>query len=847
MMRVQRLVNPLATVLMAFVVAASTSQAAHAEDGYDLWLRYAPLEGEALVALQPFDRQVEVVGNADDPTLDVAVRELDRGLGSMLGAAPADAQGRVRILLDCGSQASGGEGSFTVRATGERAIRIAGPGALSCLYGSFSLLRELAQGADPRSIDLAEAPAMPLRLLNHWDNPDGHVERGYAGRSIFDWWHLPERLDQRMIDYARANASLGINGAVVNTVNASPLFLTPRYLPKLKRLADAWRPYGIRLYVSARFSAPRDVGGLATADPLDPQVRAWWRAKADEIYAAIPDFGGFLVKANSEGQPGPQDYGRTHAEGANMLAEAIGPRGTVIWRAFVYSAEDETDRAKQAYAEFVPLDGEFADNVIVQVKNGAIDFQPREPFHPMFGAMPATRLMLEVQVTKEYLGFASHLAYLAPMWTEVLGAETKRGGTVAQIVAPAGMAGVANTGSDRDWSGSHFDQANWYAFGRLAWDPTLTSEAITGEWAAQTFSRDPAFLARAVPLMMQSRQAVVDYITPLGLAHLMDTGHHYGPAPWVCDLARPEWNPCYYHRADAGGIGFDRTPAGSDALAQYAPQVAAAWADPATMDEDYLLWFITCPGNIARSRAGHCGTNWCTVTIAALRGSRAWRRSGRRWRPMSIRRANAPSPRRSPSSSARRAGGAMLRPAMAPERRLFPLGECIMQAPFTRDPFVERSAPQPRSGHLRHPDRRGDTGSGEIGHHDTCSLLAIGQGVDVAEPVRREQRWREEGLLVQAAERIGSEPGDDFGHDGVKAGELHPLGGRKLHREGERLAQTERVDHGGHRRQFSLAGMDLAQRRERALKRRCVAAVIKEQRCRPHPRRRPAGARGRHG
>lgn len=462
MMRVQRLVNPLATVLMAFVVAASTSQAAHAEDGYDLWLRYAPLEGEALVALQPFDRQVEVVGNADDPTLDVAVRELDRGLGSMLGAAPADAQGRVRILLDCGSQASGGEGSFTVRATGERAIRIAGPGALSCLYGSFSLLRELAQGADPRSIDLAEAPAMPLRLLNHWDNPDGHVERGYAGRSIFDWWHLPERLDQRMIDYARANASLGINGAVVNTVNASPLFLTPRYLPKLKRLADAWRPYGIRLYVSARFSAPRDVGGLATADPLDPQVRAWWRAKADEIYAAIPDFGGFLVKANSEGQPGPQDYGRTHAEGANMLAEAIGPRGTVIWRAFVYSAEDETDRAKQAYAEFVPLDGEFADNVIVQVKNGAIDFQPREPFHPMFGAMPATRLMLEVQVTKEYLGFASHLAYLAPMWTEVLGAETKRGGTVAQIVAPAGMAGVANTGSDRDWSGSHFDQANWY-------------------------------------------------------------------------------------------------------------------------------------------------------------------------------------------------------------------------------------------------------------------------------------------------------------------------------------------------------------------------------------------------
>src|SRR5690606_5421040 len=357
------------------------------------------------------------------------------------------------------------------------------------------------------------------------------------------WWRLPEHLDQRMIDYARANASIGINGSVVNNVNASPLFLTPRYLPKLKRLADAWRPYGIRLYISARFSAPRDVGGLETADPLDPAVQAWWKAKADEIYAEIPDFGGFLVKANSEGQPGPQDYGRTHADGANMLGRAIGERGVVIWRAFVYSELDATDRAKQAYAEFVPLDGQFDDNVIVQVKNGPIDFQPREPFHPLFGAMPNTKLMLEAQITKEYLGFSTHLSFLAPMWEEVLRADTGRGGTVAEIIAPAGMAGVANTGSDRNWSGSHFDQANWYAFGRLAWDPSLTSEAIAREWAAQTFSRDPEFLGAVVPMMLESRQAVVDYMTPMGLAHLMDTGH-------------PLW-PARVHRYDRGVAAVD--------------------------------------------------------------------------------------------------------------------------------------------------------------------------------------------------------------------------------------------------------------------------------------------------
>ena len=582
------LVNRLAAALLAALGAISLSPVAHGEDGYDLWLRYPQLEGAAAEKLNAFNPVIATPSTRGE-TVDVAVDELETGLSSLLGRPVGTGSGG-RITLDCGAPNADPSGRF--RVTGSSAeIRIVADEPVGCLYGSFALLRELSLGRAPDQIALDEAPAMDLRMLNHWDNPDGSVERGYAGRSIFDWWHLPRRVDTRMIDYARANASLGINGTVVNNVNASPLFLTPRYLPKLAALADAWRPYGIRIYISARFSAPRDVGGLDTADPLDPQVRAWWKAKADEIYAAIPDFGGFLVKANSEGQPGPQDYGRTHADGANMLADAVGGRGTIIWRAFVYSAEDETDRAKQAYEEFVPLDGQFADNVIVQVKNGPIDFQPREPFHPMFGAMPNTRLMLEAQLTKEYLGFASHLAFLAPMWTEVLDAETGRGGDVADIIAPAGMAGVANTGSDRNWTGSDFDQANWYAFGRLAWDPALTADGIAREWAALTFSRDPAFLQAVVPMMMESRQAVVDYMTPLGLAHLMGTGHHYGPAPWVCDLARPEWNPCYYHKADARGIGFDRTAAGTDALGQYAPSVASGWSDPRTMDQDYLLWF----------------------------------------------------------------------------------------------------------------------------------------------------------------------------------------------------------------------------------------------------------------
>ncbi|MBW8880484.1 MAG: alpha-glucuronidase, partial [Asticcacaulis sp.] len=432
------------------------------------------------------------------------------------------------------------------------------------------------------------------------------VERGFAGQSIWDWWRLPDLVDPRYTDYARAEASIGINGAVLNNVNAKADSLTEPYLRKAAAIADVLRPYGIKVYLSARFSAPIELGGLKTADPEDPAVAAWWKAKADEIYGIIPDFGGFLVKANSEGQPGPGDYGRTHAQGANILAAALKPHGGIVmWRAFVYSEHDANDRAKQAYNEFKPVEGQFADNVLLQIKNGPIDFQPREPFHPLFGAMPKTQEMMEVQITKEYLGFATHLAYLAPMWEEALQADTYahgKGSTVAHIVdgslehhALTGMAGVSNIGSDRNWTGSDFDQANWYAFGRMAWNPDAKSGDIAEDWARMTFSNDPAFVKPVVAMMMGSREAVVHYMTPLGLAHQMDTGHHYGPGPWVSDLARPEWNPAYYHKADGTGIGFDRTRTGSAALAQYAPQAAKQWADTRTTDPRYLLWFHHVP------------------------------------------------------------------------------------------------------------------------------------------------------------------------------------------------------------------------------------------------------------
>jgi alpha-glucuronidase len=606
----------------ALIITLALSWPAFSEDGYDLWLRYRPVAEAGSSAYADLGRSARaVIGEASSPTLVAARDELVRALGAMGGApvsggttpvAGAVVFGTPRSStlvrsLKLGLERVGAEG-FVIRSVtheGAPLTLIAANSDVGVLYGAFHFLK-LAQTRQPlAALDVASSPRTKIRLLNHWDNLDRHVERGYAGQSIWDWHKLPAWLEPRYTDYARACASIGINGAVLTNVNANATSLSPAYLEKTAALAGVFRPYGVRVFLTARFSAPIELGGLKTADPLDPAVRAWWKAKADEIYRAIPDFGGFLVKANSEGQPGPQDYQRTHADGANMLAEAIGSRGVVMWRAFVYSSETPTDRAKQAFDEFTPLDGKFASNVLVQVKNGAIDFQPREPFHPLFGAMPKTPLMMEFQITKEYLGFATHLAYLGPLFEEALDADTMvkgKGSTVAKVIdgelhgySLTGMAGVANVGADRNWSGSHFDQANWYAYGRLAWDPMLSSRDIAEEWARMTFSNERAFVDPVVAMMMGSREAVVDYMMPLGLAHLFDTGHHYGPGPWVDNLDRADWNPTYYHRADANGVGFDRGPKGSHATAQYAPAVGKMFADRRKVPEQFLLWFHHVP------------------------------------------------------------------------------------------------------------------------------------------------------------------------------------------------------------------------------------------------------------
>ena len=637
----------LVAFALLFLLALAPG-AARAEDGYDLWLRYRPVEREWQARYAA--SATALVGEAPSPVLQAARDELRRGLEGLIGRS---VPGRQRVEADgaivFGTPKSsaivarlnlplrslGSEGFLIRSATigGRRATVIAATSDVGILYGAYRLLREMQTRRRVDGLDIAEAPRMKLRLLNHWDNLDRTVERGYSGFSIWDWHKLPYYLDPRYTDYARANASIGINGTVLTNVNANAQVLTPLYLEKVAALAGVFRPYGIRVYLTARFSAPIEIGGLKTADPLDPQVRAWWKAKADEIYRHLPDFGGFLVKANSEGQPGPQDYKRSHADGANMLADALKPHGGIVmWRAFVYSNEQPEDRAKQAYSEFQPLDGKFSSNVMVQVKNGPIDFQPREPFHPLFGAMPKTPLMMEFQITKEYLGFATHLAYLGTVWEEVLDEDTHRprkGSPVASTLT--GIAGVANIGTDRNWSGSQFDQANWYAFGRLAWDSGNSARAIAEEWARMTFSNDPQFVAPATEMMMRSRQALVDYMTPLGLHHLMATGHHYGPGPWVNDLERADWNPTYYHRADANGIGFDRTATGSNAIAQYAPAVARRFGSLESVPEDHLLWFHHLPWDHPM-RSGR--SLWDELVGRYSRGLNEVRRMRRSWQAL---------------------------------------------------------------------------------------------------------------------------------------------------------------------------------------------------------------------
>lgn len=483
---------------------------------------------------------------------------------------------------------------------------------IGLLYGAYELIR--LQNTDAyntgsgnqqnfsKAIDETEKPQVDLRILNHWDNLDGSIERGYAGKSIFKWEEIKlgkngkggsisKSLHDRLITYARANASLGINGSVLNNVNASPKMMTAEYINKVKIIANILRPYGIRVYLSINFASPMALGYTKTADPLDKKVQQWWKKKAKEIYATIPDFGGFLVKANSEGQPGPGDYHRTHADGANMLADAVKPYGGIImWRSFVYGANHKgEDRVKQAVSEFKGMDGKFRDNVILQSKNGPLDFQPREPYAPIFDNIKQTPQIAELQITQEYLGQSKHLTYLAPMWKEFFG-----------FVNPdrlVGISGVANIGDDANWCGHPFSQANWYAFGRLAWNPSLTAEEIAHEWLVQTYeNQDERFTKPVEMMMMTSREACVNYMMPLGLHHIFKFDHHYGPEPDGFIASYPlEWCPVYYHKADAQGIGFDRSSKGTDAVGQYPEPYRSLYDNIETCPEEYLLWFHHVP------------------------------------------------------------------------------------------------------------------------------------------------------------------------------------------------------------------------------------------------------------
>ena len=522
-----------------------------AEDGSRLWLRYDKLQ------------KAQVNG----PEC-IAAEELRNYY-------PSD---KATLVLD--PSISNEEGYIingsTIKAKTERGL----------MYGAYALLRG-EQGASE--------PFFKIRVLNHWDNLDGSIERGYAGRSIF--WDLdgnnPKAIDPVLIkEYARANASIGINGTVLNNVNASPKMLSAPYIKKVKEIAAILRPYGIKVYLSVNFASPMALGKLKTADPLNSKVKAWWKAKAKEIYKEIPDFGGFLVKANSEGQPGPGDYKRTHAQGANMLAEAVKPYGGIImWRSFVYGANHKgEDRVKQAVSEFKNDDGKFLDNVILQSKNGPLDFQPREPYAPIFDNMRKTPQMVELQITQEYLGHSRHLVYLAPMWREFFG-----------LVSPkrlVGVAGVANIGLDKNWCGHHFAQANWYAFGRLAWNPYLKSEEIADKWLKQTFRNDKGEMInnKLLSMMLRSREACVDYMMPLGLHHIFAFDHHYGPEPDGFIASYPlEWCPVYYHKADKEGVGFNRSHTGTDATSQYNEPFCSLYDDINTCPERYLLWFHHVP------------------------------------------------------------------------------------------------------------------------------------------------------------------------------------------------------------------------------------------------------------
>ncbi len=625
--------------VMLIVVLLFANYSGFSKDGYELWLNYSPVSK----SLQK-DYRNKITGFAvygASPTLQIARNELKTGLTSLLGLPVVEisgaATGNVVIAGIPGSsealpsnlfqdelKSAGKEGYLikSIRTGKKEIICITANTDLGVLYGTYQFLRMIQTGKRLTNLDLLSSPKIKIRILNHWDNLNGSIERGYAGQSLWKWEDLPGKIDPRYADYARANASIGINSTVLNNVNANPAMLTPEYLKKVAVLANIFKPYGLKVFLSVKFSSPVNIGGLKTADPLDPSVQEWWKKKVEEVYSIVPDFGGFLVKANSEGQPGPQNYNRTHADGANILADALKPfGGIVMWRAFVYDNNVPDDRAKQAVNEFKPLDGQFRDNVLIQVKNGAIDFQPREPFHPLFGNMPKTPLMMEFQITQEYLGQSTDLCYLAPLFKECLQSDTYakgEGSTVLKVIDGSlenhrltGMSGVANTGNDRNWTGHLFGQSNWYAFGRLAWDPTLSAETIATEWIKQTFTDNPAVVSTIRKIMMDSRENSVNYMTPLGLHHIMGNGHHFGPGPWV-SRGRADWTAIYYHKADSAGIGFDRSPTGSNATGQYFKPAADKFANLATCPEELLLWFHHVPWNY-KMRSGK--TLWDEMAI----------------------------------------------------------------------------------------------------------------------------------------------------------------------------------------------------------------------------------------
>ncbi|GHV52037.1 xylan alpha-1,2-glucuronidase [Bacteroidia bacterium] len=609
------------SIITGLLFLASASL--YAEDGSRLWLRAGT------------GANAQVSSNKKSATIDIALKELNTQWKG----------GAVKLLASTAKDARGlGSEGFRISGGASEGITITALTDKGLLYGAYHLLRLQETGNAAGALAVEEKPKYERRILNHWDNLNGSIERGYAGHSLWKWEQLPGTLSPKYEAYARANASVGINGTVLNNVNANPQVLTKEYLAKVKALADLFRPYGLAVYLSVNFNSPKALGGLSTADPLDKEVVKWWQAKVKEVYALIPDFGGFLVKANSEGQSGPQDYGRTHVDGANMLADALKPyKGIVMWRAFVYAPSSD-DRAKQAYLEFMPFDGKFRDNVIIQIKNGPVDFQPREPFSPLFGALKQTQEMVEFQITQEYLGHSRHLVYLAPLFKETLDSDTYSGGpgsTVAKVtdgtLRPAqttAIAGVANTGDEANWCGHPFAQSNWYAFGRLAWNYELSSEQIAGEWLKQTFTQDANFVTLVKDLMLTSRETCVNYMMPLCLHHIFAYDHHYGPEPWGDRPGgRADWNPVYYHRADSLGAGFDRTTTGSNAVSQYYSPLSEVYNDINRCPENLLLWFHHVPWGHKMKNGRTMWDNMCYLYDAGVQKVRSYQKVWDRVQP----------------------------------------------------------------------------------------------------------------------------------------------------------------------------------------------------------------------